>query len=255
MCSTNAAPSISRFCINEPRVHSGLKKEQEQPSCQPQSGKERHERAPLCSRTNAQSTGSLLAALRPVWNWGSSSKSYLLRKSLPAPASHPLFSQLFFCPLLFLSSFSRVLLPHLCEIFRVFFLALICCILLPNTFPLLLCNFHSSFLFTLVYLQIPPQSFVIPLSMSFFYLSFNFFQPSYQLFLAHCAPAPGFWSRMVTLDHAYQFKSTNKSQKLHRLIFCIKHASNEWWLNKVTSLPKCPHFASKMHILVLHSRS
>lgn len=56
-----------------------------------------------------------------------------------------------------------VLLLRLCEIFRVFFLALICCILRPNTCaPLWLCNFHSSFPFTRVYLQNHPRSFVHP---------------------------------------------------------------------------------------------
>lgn len=141
----------------------------------------KHERTPLHSRTNVQSSGSLLAALRTLWNWGSSSASYLLRKSLPARASHPLFSQFllpFTFSFIFLSGFVAT------SLWNIEFFSWICCVFLPISYaPLLI--LQPSFILCL-HSRIPLKSSSILCSslssMSFFYLSFNFFQPCYQSF-------------------------------------------------------------------------
>lgn len=218
-----AAPSISTFCMSEPRAlgrqEKEKEKEKERMSCQTEWWR-KHGRAPRCSRTNAQSSGSPPAALRPVWNWGSSSISYLLRKSRPAPAFHPLFFALyfffhlslrfcclvceisrFFCPLLILL---RPPTQHLCSpliMQRSFILSLHSSI--PSKSPSILCSSLSS--------------------MSFFYLSSNFF-PAILSIIQCTLLAPGFWSCMGTLYRAYQFKRANDKWQTHRLIFCtLKH--------------------------------
>lgn len=114
-----------KLCLHEPRAQSRLEEQQQRPSGQSQSGKQNTCGRRSANRTNAQSSGSVLAALRPLWNWGSSSISYLRRKSLPAPAYPSFVLAALCCPLLSLSSSFWFLLHGLLKFLS---LTWICCL-------------------------------------------------------------------------------------------------------------------------------
>lgn len=157
---------ISMFCINEPRVDRVVKKDMS----------ERHYAAGLMrnqlhlsSQHSGQcEIGAHLPNLIFLRN--------RLQLLLPILCSHSYSFALYFFFHLSLGFCCFASVKYL-EVFPHFNLLHIttqhlCC-------ALLLCNFHSSFPFTQVYLR----SFVHP-DITVFYRSFNFFQPSYQLFSA-----------------------------------------------------------------------